>query len=465
MVSMADVVEGRERWHVQLADCLFAMSCLPDACVDAIVCDPPYDLTANKKGGSGEASVDLDSPYGRARIGAGNGGFMGMDWDATGVAFDPETWRAVLRVAKPGAHLAAFGGTRTSHRMVCAIEDAGWEIRDSLVWLHGVGFPKSLDPVKAAYDSFGPWPSLFPEAYRDAESVAERFAGYGTALKPAHEPIVLARKPFDGTVAGNLLAHGTGALDIAGCRIETAVADLDEMRGRSGASTSNEIYGAGLGLPQWEPAELGRWPANVLLDEEAAALLDAQAGNRPGMSSGGTGARDLSMFGVGGITRPETVRGDDGGPSRFFYTAKASRSERDAGLDAFEPLSGAEATRSKEGQARLDSPRTGAGRGGGSRNMHPTVKPIDLMRWLVRLVAPPGAVVLDPFTGSGTTGIAVLLEQAGRRFLGIERKPVYVRLAEHRIVHYGGGRLRTHEEIAADAAALPEGTRKQLALF
>lgn len=290
---------------------------------------------------------------------------MGKEWDATGVAFDPETWQLVLRVLKPGAYLVAFGGTRTYHRMTCAIEDAGFEVRDCLSWLYGSGFPKSLN---------------LP-------------GGIGTALKPAWEPCVLARKPLIGTVAANVGQFGTGALNIDACRIgdEERTYDLTMVAG------GFETTGGGLNVKSGEKTVVGRWPANVLLDEEAAALLDEQTG----VSVSRVGAPRGAAAGAGwGMTQTGSEYDDMGGASRFYYVAKPSRRERDLGTDA-------------------------------NGNTHPTVKPVEVMRWLVRLVTPRGGVVLDPFLGSGTTGVACVYEQ--REFVGIEREAAYVEIAMRRI--------------------------------
>lgn len=370
-------------------DCREVMADLPADSVDAVVTDPPYDLTAGKKGGTGTASVALDSPYGRSRIGAGNGagGFMGQGWDATGVAFDPATWAAALRVLKPGGYLLAFGGTRTWHRLACAIEDAGFEVRDSIAWLYGSGFPKSLN--------------------LDGDR-----QGWGTALKPAFEPVVMARKPLDGTVTANVDVHGTGALNIDGCRIDWGEdGDQSAARKRHGYSDSakkalgstvavhnesgfaGEVVGA--------DASAGRWPANVVLTPDTADELDQQTGT---LTSGANPTRRGSdkfrdTYGeFAGQTECTPARGaDSGGASRFFYCAKAPQDER----------------------PRVDG------------TAHPTVKPLSLMRWLVRLVTPPGGLVLDPFAGSGTTGEAAIIE--GFRALLIEREASYLPLIEARL--------------------------------
>lgn len=232
-------------WTLNEGDCLDLLPTLEAASVGSVVTDPPYDLTANKKGGTGTASINLDSPYGRARIGTGNGGggFMGQAWDGTGIAFRPDLWAEVLRVMKPGAYLVAFGGTRTYHRMACAIEDAGFIIKDSLHWIYGSGFPKSLNLGD----------------------------GYGTALKPAHEPIILAQKPLQGTYAANVARHGVGALNIDGCRV-----GLNGERPPTGSG--DRRGGAIYAQDEWtrtqmanggnETSALGRWPTNLLLTHD-----------------------------------------------------------------------------------------------------------------------------------------------------------------------------------------------------
>lgn len=359
--GIADVLAGRSRWCVVHGDCLDVMRGMAPGSVDAVVTDPPYGLA-----------------------------FMGKDWDhgIPGVAF----WREALRVAKPGAHLLAFGGTRTEHRLVCAIEDAGWEIRDKVMWLYGSGFPKSHN---------GPWG--------------------GTALKPAWEPVTVARKPLIGTVAANVETHGTGALNIDGCR----VAPTGENLGGPHVSTKTDGWDRpwkhdaahiAAQRERWAEADekasrLGRWPANVVLDEAAGAMLDAQSGE---LTAGG------------GPTPHGAVRMDGGGASRFFYCAKASRSEREAGLEGM-------ARGSKLWSSGEQSPGTFQAEGTDrtSTNHHPTVKPIALMRWLCRLATPPGGLILDPFCGSGSTGCAAVAE--GFRFVGIERDAEYVAIAERRI--------------------------------
>ncbi len=409
-------------WH---GDALEVLAGLPDASVDAVVTDPPYNLTGSKKGGTGEASLNLDSPAGRARIGTGGGGFMGQRWDdydghAGGFQGWCEAWAAeCLRVLKPGGHLLAFGGSRTWHRLAGGIEDAGFEIRDSIAWLYGSGFPKSLDVSKAIDSAQGavrermpaqrratPSDAIHasgfgadgwsPQVREAATAAAAAWQGWGTALKPAFEPIVVARKPLAGTVAANVLAHGTGALNIDACRLGGEQAYRDKCASVVGldSNRNGDAYGEWSGSREDSAHDGGRWPANVVLDESQAAALDQQSGE----TTSRVGAPRGAAAGDGwGMTATGAEYSDIGGASRFFYIAKADRSER----------------------PRVDGVA------------HPTVKPLDLMRWLVRLVTPPGGTVLEPFAGSGTTVEACLLEDM--RCIAIEREDDYLPLIRQRI--------------------------------
>jgi site-specific DNA-methyltransferase (adenine-specific) len=360
--------------------------------VDSIVTDPPYGLS-----------------------------FMGKGWDhgVPGVEF----WTEALRIAKPGAHLLAFGGTRTYHRLAVAIEDAGWEIRDCVMWVYGSGFPKSHDVSKAIDREAGAEreAELVPTkagntrrdrgttyatethaGFRDisapATEAAKQWQGWGTALKPAYEPIIVARKPLRGTVAGNVLEWGTGGINVDGCRIdflnEADKGDPNRFKTAWSGNGSNEGW-------QREshknyvtvPVGIkgGRWPANFIHDgsEEVGNLL--------------------------------------GDAARFFYCAKASKRDRDEGLRAFEEqIAGGMSGRHDGTMGSVTM----------SRNHHPTVKPTDLMRYLCRLVTPPDGLVLDPFTGSGSTGKAAILE--GFRFVGCELSAEYIEIARARIGHAAG---------------------------
>jgi DNA modification methylase len=480
---MTEIVVGDAR--VVLGDCRDVLRTLADNSVDSVVTDPPYEI-----------------------------GFMGRSWDGTGVAYDVTVWEECLRVLKPGGHILAFGGSRTWHRLAVAVEDAGFEIRDSIAWIYGSGFPKSLNVSKAidkrggsgallakeigralrvARESRGmskskadeifcdgttnwtwfegrpggqrppapetfariveAWPELgglsekVAEAEREvigmgaaqcgqlektgvcdghfdngtltvthqlatAPSTAEaqQWSGWGTALKPAFEPVVVGRKPFGKgvTVAENVLAWGVGGLNIDASRIGTSK-DGDpgrflNTRGLASSTTyaqdewtQTQSKGVLVNVAQ------GRWPANVILDEVTAGLVDEQSGVRVGMAS----QRHLSpakpgMFGVGDGAGTKTFHvgyDDIGGASRFFYQAKASKRDRNEGLE---------------------TPST-----------HPTVKPTQLMRYLIKLVTPPGGTVLDPFTGSGSTGKAALLD--GYKFVGAELTAEYMPIIEGRL--------------------------------
>jgi site-specific DNA-methyltransferase (adenine-specific) len=361
------------------------------------------------------SAIVTDPPYGLA--------FMGKAWDTLAAnnrtsQFWHQRWAVeALRVLKPGGHVLAFGGTRTYHRLVCALEDAGFEIRDTLAWLHGSGFPKSLDVSKAIDKAAGAeretlgvnpnggrhGPSKFfvtdgSEVHDTAPATeaAKAWDGWGTALKPAHEPIVLARKPLsEKTVAANVLRWGTGALNVDGCRVDSDGETWPGNRDNAHGDYSGKVLGKFAEQYAKPSHPSGRWPANVLLDEEAAAQLDAQSGESTSpefVSSGESGKRGTCGAKAAHPRRP--CHGDTGGASRFFYVAKASTSER------------------------------------GEGNTHPTVKPVALMKHLIRLVAPPGGVVLDPFLGSGTTGRAA--RALGVPFVGFDLSAEYVALAAKR---------------------------------
>ena len=394
-------------YKIIVGDCAESLHELADASVDSIVTDPPYGL-----------------------------GFMGKKWDVGTPAVD--VFIQCLRVLKPGGHLLAFGGSRTYHRLAVATEDAGFEIRDQIMWLYGSGFPKSMNVANAIHDAatgqpqggrkpssknhgkykggstegnpsgrgFGAGPGQFmadagTKSERELVEAARMWDGWGTALKPAHEPIVVARKPLEGTVAANVQAHGTGAINVDGCRIEGIKGVPASPRRNANGGNAGGIYGRYESPPAdtagWD-AYAGRWPANVIHDgsdevlagfpnQKSPATYKRRAGTINKIYGGGLGHSEPGDFASG--------YGDAGSASRFFYCAKASKRDRGEGND------------------------------------HPTVKPTDLMRYLCRLVTPPGGTVLDPFMGSGSTGKAAMLE--GFKFIGIEQDAEYAAIAESRI--------------------------------
>lgn len=381
-------------------DCLEGLKLLEDNSIDSIVTDPPYEL-----------------------------GFMGKSWDSTGIAFNVELWQEALRVLKPGGHLLAFGGTRTYHRMVCAIEDAGFEIRDQIQWIYGSGFPKSHDISKAIdkklgakrevvgkykrpdgtdrnyeeWDSNGKVSTVSYKAPTTAEcrnitapssDEAKQWEGWGTALKPANEPIVLAIKPIsEKTIAENVMKWGTGGINIDRCRIESRG---EHKRAYQPTNHERSVYGK---QTAFQPSNKeGRFPANVILDEEAGKLLDEQSGITISKDGGKSGTH----FSAGnkGVKRTDARKGhnDSGGASRFFYCAKASKKER------------------------------------GEGNTHPTVKPLKLISYLITLVTPPNGICLDIFEGSGTHALACI--ENGFMYIGFELSSEYCKIAEKRIEPY-----------------------------
>jgi site-specific DNA-methyltransferase (adenine-specific) len=415
---------------------------LADNSIDSIVTDPPYEL-----------------------------GFMGKKWDSSGIAYSVELWQQCLRVLKPGGHLLSFGGTRTYHRVAVAIEDAGFELRDSIAWLYGSGFPKSLDVSKAIDKQAGAEREVLTEVVSDlfgdqevrkekpafgigqnsesfgghAEGAmfrelagpvtleAQQWEGWGTALKPAFEPVIVARKPIEGTVANNVLKWGTGGLNIDGSRID-------------GKPRTTHADGNHQGLPAYEggwkdtliAGAQGRWPANIILDPYTAEILDEQSGTSKsplGMITQGGKAGGGFDIGSSDGTRNTKFQGhgDSGGASRFFYVAKASKRDRNEGLEELLDTTAADMVDREPDSAGMNSPRAGAGRTSGAKNFHPTVKPTTLMEYLIKLVTPPNGTVLDPFTGSGSTGKAAILQ--GFDFIGIEMTEEYLPIIEGRLKH------------------------------
>ena len=400
-------------------DCLEVLKTLADSSVDAVVTDPPYGLA-----------------------------FMGKRWDYDVPSV--EVWAECLRVLKPGGHLLAFAGTRTQHRMAVRIEDAGFEIRDMIAWVYGSGFPKSLDVSKAIDKAAGAEREVVgtrtdgrgkshqkinnhgqgdtgighadgsKQTYCEtapATESARQWSGWGTALKPAMEPITVARKPLVGTVAANVLEHGTGAINVDGCRVGAEVLP-EAIAGQAKLGT----FERGVMLT---PERTGRWPANLIHDGS-----DEVVAGFPATKSGQLNRANITAENAIYGKRPQQLSGEykasSGSASRFFYCAKASKRDRDEGCEGMEEKEAGIKNDSGRGFSESD-PMAKIMR----RNHHPTVKPTDLMRYLCRLITPPNGTILDPFTGSGSTGKAAMLE--GFRFIGIEREAEYVEIAKARI--------------------------------
>ena len=395
-------------------DCLKVLPTLEENSVDSIVTDPPYEL-----------------------------GFMGKKWDATGIAFNVDVWREAYRVLKPGGHLLAFSGSRTYHRMAVAIEDAGFEIRDQIMWVYGSGFPKSMAIDKqldkhlgVEREVVGRNPNSRENSTKDntlfesgtvgktdyitkpSSEEAKKWEGWGTALKPAHEPIVLARKPLEGTVVNNILTYGVGGINIDDSRVPGESIPINKLEMWSGFGEKVK--------PEYEQEmnNKGRFPANLIHDgsEEVTELFPRAKG---GAYPAKRGKAVSTTFASGQETEGGfRAMGDDGSAARFFYCAKANKRDRNDGLDGFEVKR--PDTRTKTGMGTFDEKGVAA-----QRNHHPTVTPLALMQYLVRLITPPTGIVLDPFMGSGSTGKACMYE--GFSFIGIDQSEEYVKISQARI--------------------------------
>jgi len=445
--------------------------------IDSIVTDPPYGLTSiTKRFGkedSKPAQFGTDGAFSRL-----SKGFMGKEWDGSGIEYNIDTWQKCYEVLKPGGYLLAFGGSRTFHRIACAIEDAGFEIRDTIMWLYGSGFPKSMNiglmidkkeglqgqrgiggfNVGGIQEQSNRKAKLYigsttdgskQKAYTDYKSdLAKQWQGWGTALKPSFEPIIVARKPFKGSLVDNVLEYGVGGINIDECRVGTEIItqlqkDMTVYHGNNlGAGSNTKMTGI-------TTQTIGRFPANTILtydetdfDEVCGEFPNTKSGVAVRHNSGG------NTFGGNNKKPPMEDLGyfDSGSASRYFYCAKASKKDRDEGLDNFETKKTGELQGGrKEGSAgsiMLNTDGTTrvnpyAGTGTPKKNTHPTVKPTELMQYLVRLVTPNGGTILDPFNGSGSTGKAVMYENRERnknyKYIGIELTEEYLPIAKARI--------------------------------
>jgi site-specific DNA-methyltransferase (adenine-specific) len=431
---------------LRLGDCLEVLKTLEDNSVDSIVTDPPYGLS-----------------------------FMNKKWDYDVPSV--EIWKECLRVLKPGGHLLSFGGSRTYHRMAVAIEDAGFEVRDQIMWVYGSGFPKShnigkaIDKIQGNESKIKGFVPRYPEGTRGEKSTGDsswfggngfeeqpgmkpvfeinnEWEGWGSSLKPAHEPICMARKPLsEKSIAENVLKHGTGGINIDDCRIPFDMTDTNPATNPLYRQENNykmpepgqESNGAvSFTSSKNEISQEGRFPANIMFDEEAGKILDEQSGklNKQGKSKtdnkSGWQNNYVGGNGVNPVERKLYLNDNGGGASRFFYCPKVSKKERNAGLDDMEDrpsqLNSGGIGRKTSVEKRLETNGENAPT---TKNHHPTVKPIKLMEYLITLVTPKGGVVLEPFMGSGSTGIAA--KNLGMSFIGIEREEEYFEIAKQRI--------------------------------
>jgi len=452
-------------------DCLEEIQKLVDngVQVDSIVTDPPYHLTSivERFGKEGSAPAkDKDGAFQRQ-----SKGFMGKEWDGGDIAFRKETWELFMKVLKPGGHLLAFSGSRTYHRMAVAIEDAGFSIRDQIMWLYGSGFPKSHNIGKGVDKKLGNNREVVGTIERGSvkdaiakgvgytadpanknnkavfgygtETVTKgnsEWEGWGTALKPAHEPIVLARKPLsENSIVANVLKHRTGGLHIDECRIEYA--DENDRSGwhKTGGGGKGYMDTDTFKIREISPEEIqertskGRFPANVMHDgsEEVLKVFPSTSKSAGG---GGVKTTGKNVYGkYNGREYDKTIGyGDEGSVARYFYCPKTSKSERDRGLDSFETKKeGMSNGAQSHGEGYGKKEDIGLNKIIAKKNNHPTVKPIKLMKYLCKLVTPKGGTVLDPFMGSGSTGIAA--KDEGFEFIGIEKEKEYFEIAEQRI--------------------------------
>lgn len=489
----------REGIRIYVGDNREVLPRLDTESVSAVVCDPPYGLSREP-----DVAEVLKHWLAGDDYHHSGGGFMGKTWDS--FVPGPSTWKMVAATMKPGAHLLSFAGARTYDLMGMSIRLAGYEIRDTLQWLYGSGFPKSHDVSKAIDKMAGAEREVVGRRVRlgdtkdysttrsggtwkgntglvdtgnitaPATPAAEQWQGFGTALKPSYEPVLMCRKPFKGTVAANVLAHGTGGINVDACRIGT---EGETPSGSGRGQRGTVAHGDRASLPGGSVTpSAGRWPANVILDEAAAAMLDAQSGvSRSSTAGVKPRSGETNIYGGNALLSSKTKHsgtmeyGDTGGASRFFkvvahdlpidqdgasrfaYIPKASRRERNAGLEGMPERAAGGMQKSVKGGVRVD---TRPGRVNmemkpvAAQNHHPTVKPIALMRYLIQMVTPPGGVVLDPFMGSGSTLVAAA--QLGFPAIGIELSEEYAEIAARRVDHVLNERAKRLPglEIASD---------------
>ena len=409
-----ELYSSNESYKLYQGNMLDMLEVINPNSIDSIITDPPYELN-----------------------------FMSKGWDNAGVSFQVDTWKNCYEVLKPGGYLLAFGGSRTFHRIACAIEDAGFEIRDTIMWLYGSGFPKSLNISKTLEKREGiieeTTGTLFnnPGGKRDLSKrsdygyiyepqlyLAKQWQGWGTALKPSYEPIIVARKPFKGSLVDNVLEYGVGGINIDECRVESN----DSVMVKKGVSGFAKNYTSG----EYSFTNVGRFPANTILTYDESDFDEVCGGfpNTKGDNRTSKQTYDKSIWGNAKSVESNCLYADSGSASRYFYCAKASKRDRDEGLD--------DQQEQKVNDGR-NTPIDNAFQRGETlrKNTHPTVKPTSLMQYLVRLVTPNNGIVLDPFNGSGSTGKAVMYENKERnknyKYIGIELTEEYLPIAKARI--------------------------------
>lgn len=423
-----ELFKEQETYTIYNGSMLDMLQVIEPNSIDAIVTDPPYELN-----------------------------FMNKGWDNCGISFNPDTWKKCYEVLKPGGYLLAFGGSRTFHRIAVAIEDAGFEIRDTIMWLYGSGFPKSMNiglaidkkkdiksEIIASYERYNEPSGIVnigqgerKKVIHKVKKASNEWQGWGTALKPAYEPVIVARKPFKGSLVDNIIENGVGGLNIEECRVKTE----DNLNGggynTKGNSQKSKEDATSYYLKVLEKEFIqpeGRFPTNVIHDgsEEVEGLFPQKAGGGSGTYDFTKTSQENTTYIITNIKSGHHF-GDSGSAARFFYTAKASKKDRDEGLDGFEQM------QTTDGYIRNneESTRKFGANSALRRNIHPTVKPCELMQYLVRLVTPRGGIVLDPFMGSGSTGKAVMFENRERnadyKFIGIDLEEKYCQIANARI--------------------------------
>ena len=433
---------GNDEYKLYHGNMLDMLEVIEPNSIDSIVTDPPYELN-----------------------------FMGKGWDNSGIAFQSDTWKKCYEVLKEGGYLLAFGGSRTSHRIACAIEDAGFEIRDTIMWLYGSGFPKSMNIGLAIDKKKGIESKVIGERkehdirnnnyannevsnktfMRQIKKATNEWEGWGTALKPSFEPIIVARKPFKGSLVDNVIENGVGGINIDECRIGnekiySLTKDLSATHGNNwGAGTPTPLTGE-------KVEHTGRFPANTIIDETVANEMPvgSHTGHRSQKSidnciNNRKERKGKTQCDTGGNIKSITEYTDSGSVSRYFYCAKASKKDRDEGLEEFDDKYMAFSNQAKaelkrgnvEFKGNEDNPMNFVNSVSVRKNTHPTVKPTTLMQYLVRLVTPNGGTVLDPFNGSGSTGKAVMYENKerdkGYKYIGIELTDEYLPISKARI--------------------------------